>query len=224
MKKNTYIIGNWKSNMVLSEIKEWFFRFSDLSKGTAIPEWLNIILCVPSIYLPATRELVEWHKLSIQLAAQNVSPFSEGAYTGEVTARQIREFARYVLIGHSERRTLFQETNEHIRQKVSQAHDHDLSPILCVSDSSMEIPPGVSIVAYEPIGSIGTGKAETPELADSVAQEIMNKSKTPSIIYGGSVSGENARKFLEQPHIYGVLPGKASLDARSFWDIIFHVL
>lgn len=224
MKKNTYIIGNWKSNKVLSEIKEWFYRFSDLSKGTPIPEWLTLILCVPYVYLPAVKELIEWHKLPIVLAAQNVSPFAEGAYTGEVTAQQIREFAQYVLIGHSERRTIFHEPAEHISQKVDRAKEQKLSPILCVSNSSMEIPAGVSIVAYEPIAAIGTGKAETPELADSVAQEIMNQSKIPSIIYGGSVSSDNVGHFLNQPHIYGVLPGKASLDARSFWDIILHAL
>lgn len=224
MKKNTYIIGNWKSYKVLPEIKDWFYQFADVSRGIVIPEWLTIVLCVPFVYLPGVKELLEWHKLPLELAAQNVSPFGEGAYTGEVTARQIREFAGYVLVGHSERRRILCETDEQIRQKVTRAKEQKLTPILCVSDSSMEIPDGISIVAYEPLGAIGTGKAETPELADSVAQEIMNTSKVTSIIYGGSVSGANVRQFLDQPHIYGVLPGKTSLDARSFWDIITHAL
>lgn len=224
MKKNTYIIGNWKSNKVLPEIKEWFYQFADVSRSTVIPEWLTIILCVPFVYLQSIKELLEWHNLPLELAAQNVSPFGEGAYTGEVTARQIREFARYVLVGHSERRRILCETGEQIRQKVTRAKEQELTPILCVSDSSMEIPDGVSIVAYEPLDAIGTGKAETPELADSVAQEIMTHAHVPSIIYGGSVSGDNVSQFLQQPHIYGVLPGKASLDPNTFWDIITHAL
>lgn len=224
MKKTVYIIGNWKSHKLLSDIKEWFYQFSNISKDTVVPEWIRIILCVPYIYLPAVKEQVSWHQLPLRLAAQNLSPFGQGAYTGEVMAQQIHEFADFALIGHSERRTIFRESDEHIRQKVAQATEHGLTPILCVSNSMMEVPAGVSIVAYEPIGAIGTGNAESPELADSVAQEIMTKSHVASVIYGGSVSPDNVKQFLQQPHVYGVLPGKASLDAQSFWDIITHAL
>jgi triosephosphate isomerase (TIM) len=151
----------------------------------------------------------------------DISPFDEGAYTGEINGNQIREFADYVIIGHSERRKNFAETDEMLSQKVQRAIECSLTPIFCVQGSDTPIPDGVTLVAYEPIFAIGTGNPDTPENAEAVIKTI--KEKNPSVkyvLYGGSVTPEGVGGFTQKPLIDGVLVGGASLLSDKFVQII----
>jgi triosephosphate isomerase len=154
------------------------------------------------------------------LAAQNISKFDEGAYTGEVTGKMIKEFADWVLIGHSERRKYFGESDAELSVKAEKAHAAGLKVIFCVPDDATPIPKGVEVVAYEPVWAIGTGKTDSPENANAVVTSIKNKSGATLVLYGGSVIGDNVAAFVTQPSIDGVLPGGASLDPDKFSHLI----
>ena len=112
------------------------------------------------------------NNIPAKLGAQNLSPFGEGAYTGEVNAKQIKDFAGYVLIGHSERRTNFGETDDMLIKKVQMALQYGLSPIFFVQNQDNVIPQGVSVVVYEPVLAIGSGNPDTPENTDAIAAQI----------------------------------------------------
>ena len=159
--------------------------------------------------------------MPVKLGAQNISPFAQGAYTGEINAAQAREFAEYVLIGHSERRTHFSETDAMLVAKVKQALSVGLEPIFCIQNAQTAIPDGVTIVAYEPVEAIGSGHPDTPEDAEAVSQAV--KATYPSVqtvLYGGSVKANNVQDFTSVSSIDGVLVGGASLDAEQWGKII----
>lgn len=211
------IIANWKSYKTEKEAKLWLTIFKEhrellLSK--------TVMLLAPYTCLSSLKKEIDALGLPIVLGAQDISPFSEGAYTGEINALQIREFASYVLIGHSERRRLLLESDELISKKVAMAKKEGLEVLLCVQDIETPIPEGVTMVAYEPVSAIGTGHPDTPENAASVITKIKQKGISYGI-YGGSVTAENVRSFTE--HVSdGVLVGSASLDPRNFLAIINH--
>lgn len=212
--KPLLIAGNWKSNKTTAEALRWLQDFK--SHIVSIPKYITVVLCVPFTLLP----FLAAEKPPFSLGAQNVSPFGEGAYTGEVSARQIKEFADWVIIGHSERRSNLGETDELLAKKVEQAKSVGLKIIYCVPDDNTVIPKGVDVVAYEPTWAIGTGKTDTPGNANSVIANIKAKSQVPTIIYGGSVTAANVASFVVQPAIDGVLPGGASLDPEKFANLI----
>lgn len=209
--KSLIIAGNWKSNKTVKEAEDWM--------GTFHAAWdtdTTVILCVPYMVLG----FLAAKKPQFLLGAQDVSAFGDGAYTGEVSARQIKEFAEWVIIGHSERRKNFGETDEALAKKVEQAKNSGLKIIYCVPDGNTVIPTGVDVVAYEPVWAIGTGNSDTPENANTVIAGIKAKSQVPKVIYGGSVTAANVASFTGQPSIDGVLPGGASLDAETFAALI----
>ena len=206
--KPLVIAGNWKSNKTVAEANEWLRKYQVENK--------TIIVCVPFTLLPVLAS----KKPPFQLGAQDVSPFGEGAYTGEVNARQIKEFAEWVIIGHSERRKNFGETDGILAKKVEQAKSAGLKIIYCTPDDSTVIPKGVDVVAYEPVWAIGTGKSDTPKNANAVIANIKAKSQVTTVIYGGSVTADNVASFVTQPAIDGVLPGGASLDPEKFAALI----
>lgn len=217
-----YIIGNWKSNKNLSEVRQWFTEFNELfqqGSQTSLAN-LEIVICPPFIYLPEAAKLVNNFNLPVSLGAQDVSPFTTGAYTGEVGASQIADFAKYVLIGHSERRSNFGENSQLLFAKAHQAEQQGLGVIYCVPDNQTKIPQSVGLVAYEPVWAIGTGKTESRENAVKVADGIRKNLQKAKIIYGGSVNSKNIKDFLAGNGLDGVLPGGASLDAGSFWEMI----
>lgn len=204
--KNILIVGNWKSNKTQEEAKDWLTKFHATQT--------NIVLCVPFTLLSVMKGG------PFMLGAQDVSPFGEGAYTGEVSARGIKEFADWVIIGHSERRKYFSETDELLAKKVEQAKSVGLKIIYCVPDDKTPVPSGVDVVAYEPVWAIGTGKSDTPENANEVITHIKANSQGALVIYGGSVTAENVASFISQSSIDGVLPGGASLDPEKFSNLI----
>lgn len=217
-----FVIGNWKSNKTIDEIYEWFKQFSEkFSSASALfAEKMIFIICPSFVHMSLVKQLIDTYQLPIHLAAQDVSAFDNGAYTGAVSARQIAEYAQYVLIGHSERRKYFHEDDHILKQKVKQAQAQNLSVIYCVPDTQASVPSTVEIVAYEPIWAIGTGKTDTPDNANKTALIIKTNTKSHYVIYGGSVNPENVKQFLDKDAINGVLPGGASLDALKFWEMI----
>ncbi len=222
--KQVLVAGNWKSNKTTAEAGEWLeqLRTQNAELNDQIKD-IILVLCVPFTLLHFLNYQIKQFKLPIALGAQDVSPYPDGAYTGEVSARQIKEFADWVIIGHSERRKYFGETDEMLNQKVIQAKTAGLKIIYCVPDGQTAVPDGVDVVAYEPVWAIGTGKADTPESANSVTASIKQKTGAAQVIYGGSVTPENVASFIAQPSIDGVLPGGASLDAEKFVNLIYAV-
>ena len=204
MNKRLFIAGNWKSNKTIVEAKEWVDAFK------IQPNNATVVLCVPFTLLSVMKSP------NFRLSAQNISPFPDGAYTGEVSARQVKEVAEWVIIGHSERRNYFGETDDLLVSKVERAKEAGLQVIFCVQDEYTLVPDSVSVVAYEPIWAIGTGKTETPENANAVISKIKEKTNISVCIYGGSVTHENVRSFVDMDAIDGVLPGGASLDPKKF--------
>ena len=219
--KQVFIAGNWKSNKTTVEATHWLQQFNDQCQMTNVQIGrLKIVLCVPFTCLFSCKQLIDKHSMPITLGAQDVSPFEAGAYTGEVNAVQIKELAEWVIIGHSERRTLFSETDDVLAKKVQQAKTVGLHIIYCVSDADTRVPQNVDVVAYEPVWAIGTGKTDTPENANQVIEAIKKKTTIPTVIYGGSVTAENVSLFVSMHSTDGVLPGGASLDPEKFCNLI----
>ena len=218
-----YIIGNWKCNKSEKEVREWFERLAQkYSESYVDIEDLTLAVAPPFVYLPLAKSLIDKLKLPLKLAAQDVSAFEDGAYTGEISAKQLAQFVSYVIVGHSERRRYFVETDEQIAQKVEQLETANILPILCIQDEHTSIPKATKIAAYEPVYAIGTGTTESPQKASQVAKEVGAKANLTAVLYGGSVKPENIELFLQEEGIAGALVGGASLSPDSFWDMIIH--
>ncbi|MFZ4116716.1 MAG: triose-phosphate isomerase, partial [Chthoniobacterales bacterium] len=244
------ISANWKMNLTASEVTPYLATFLEEIK---MLEGVDVMLIPPFTSLPKTSELLSPIP-GIYLGAQNISSHDKGAFTGEISAAMLRDlFVRYVLIGHSERRHLFGETNDLIHAKIITAHRHEIRPVLCVGETLEERTAGKekkileqqlregladlsleqmtnTIVAYEPVWAIGTGKTATLEQAQdshsfirSILTELSNSStaKKMRLQYGGSVTPLNTQELLSAPDIDGALVGGASLDPRSFAQIVF---
>ncbi len=221
--KHLFIAGNWKSKKTTEEARVWHDAFASLMKGVSI-EGATVVVCPPYTALPGLHWLLKTSGLSVALGAQDVSGFGEGAYTGEVTAAMVKEVADWVLIGHSERRKYFGETDEQLQKKVEQANAAGVKVIYCVQDDTTIVPSGVDVVAYEPVWAIGTGKTDSPENANAVVTSIKSKTGVATVLYGGSVVAENVASFVSQSAIDGVLPGGASLDPQKFASLITNAL
>lgn len=219
--KKIFIVANWKSNKNIHETEEWL---RDLAKGFSEikPNIDNkeIIIAPSFTSLGHANYCIKNLKLPIKLAAQNISSFDEGAYTGEINGKQIKEFTELVIIGHSERRRNFGETDEMLFDKFKIAKENGLTVIYCVQGKETKIPANVDIIAYEPINAIGTGNPDSPENANAVASYFKSNFNVSNVLYGGSVTVENVNEFVKMSNIDGVLVGGASLDAKEFYQII----
>ena len=218
-----FIVANLKSNQTNSEAKDWLLNFRKIKDSKQNFDDKEIILC-PSLILLSTFALfISENNLNIRLGAQNVSPFNEGPYTGEVNAKQVKDFADYVLIGHSERRTNFSESDEMLSKKVEACLKYGLKPIFFVQDTKTFIPHEAQTIVYEPPSSISTVSNGIPDSPEDVELSIKTIGKNRSfehIFYGASVDSNNVSKFTSIPKIDGVVVGKASLDAQEFIKII----
>lgn len=242
--RRTVIAGNWKMNMLPNEAIELMEGLIPKVKDSKD----EIIVCVPYIDLFYT--LLEAQQTNIHVGAQNVFYEDKGAYTGEVSATMLKSInTEYVIIGHSERRRYFNETDEIVNKKARKALENGLKPIICVGETLEEKEQGKAIevitnqvakalkdltikdlsntiIAYEPIWAIGTGKTATKEDAENSIKSIREKIKSifntddVSILYGGSVKPENAKELFSMPNIDGALVGGASLKADSFAGIV----
>ncbi|MCL5435209.1 MAG: triose-phosphate isomerase [Patescibacteria group bacterium] len=219
---NVLIVANLKSYKTKIEAKEWLDAFVKIKETENSLNDKEIIICPPFQLLFMFGSYAKDKLLPIKIGAQNVSPFDEGAYTGEVNAKQIKDFADFVLIGHSERRNNFGETDDMLSKKTTLSLKYGLIPIFLVQGKDNLIPQGVEIIAYEPVFAIGSGNPDTPENADQVASFIKSENDTYKILYGGSVTSENVKNFTKMPNVDGVLVGGASLNPEEFIKIIYN--
>ena len=243
------IAGNWKMNGSLSANEELLGALAAGLQGRGAAE---VALCVPNPYLAQFRTLADRHPAlqAVGLGAQDVSAHAGGAYTGEVSAAMLRDFAcRYAIVGHSERRQHHGETDAVVAAKAQQALAHGITPIVCVGETLAQREAGQTaevvkrqlaavihtnghciseiVVAYEPLWASGTGKTATPDQAQEVHAMLRHQLLAASahadkiaILYGGSMNASNAASLLSQQDIDGGLVGGASLKAADFLSIV----
>lgn len=215
--KNIWIIANWKSNKNIAEALDWVAKVGPEILKT---DQLKVAVCFTFSALSEVKKAIIVGNYPILVGAQDLSPFGMGAYTGEEPAQLLSPLVNLAILGHSERRQNFGETDEMVARKVAQANGNNIIPLVCVKGLDTPVPEGCKLVAYEPIWAIGTGNQDTPENANDVAKKLKQKyGEDLEVIYGGSVTSENVKGFCLQDSINGVLVGKASLDAGEFIKI-----
>jgi len=217
------IVANLKSNKNENEAKNWLETFKKIKELNLDLSQKEVIVCPSFTQLFSFFSYFSSNNIPARLGAQNVSPFDEGAFTGEVNAKQIKDFAQYVLIGHSERRKNFQESERMLEEKVKRTIGVGLEPIFFAQDANATIPSGVKIGVYEPPSAISTvskGIPDDPKTVLDVAAKLKSKYMLEHILYGGSVDSNNVSNFTSLGVVDGVVPGRASLDAQEFIKII----
>lgn len=215
--KNIWLIANWKSNKNIAEALEWIDKVGPRLERR---ENLKIVVCPEFNVISEVKKAVLTGNFPLMVGSQDISPFGGGAYTGEEPASDLKDMVELAIIGHSERRKNFGETDALVAQKVKQAKETGILPLVCVQGEETPVPEGAELVAYEPIFAIGTGNPDTPESANHVAGKLKEKSGVSEVLYGGSVTSENVKKFISQPNLSGCLIGTASLDPEEFLRII----
>ncbi len=241
------VAANWKMNMTQAEsaafIKSLLLEIGDMAD-------VEVVIIPPFTAITKVTESLGKSQ-NIKVGAQNMHWERSGAFTGEISAALLRDlFVRYVVLGHSERRALFRETDEIVNRKVRAAHEATLRPIVCIGETLEQRDKGnvekilsiqlrgsladlnekelqETVIAYEPVWAIGTGRNATPQDAAEVHRAIREWLKTRAvtaapfvILYGGSVNLKNAAELLAQHELDGVLVGGASLDARSWAQLV----
>jgi triosephosphate isomerase len=239
------IAGNWKMNTTVDDavrlVKDMLPRLDEING-------VEKVVCPPFVSLTSVKEIIE--KSSIKLGAQNMFYKERGAYTGEISSEMLAGLCEYVILGHSERRQYFGETDEIVNQKVETAVENMIKPILCIGETLEENEAGKTeevltrqlmaccnklyffggmVIAYEPIWAIGTGKSATSDEAAKtigfIRQLVNHKhgdeiADNVRILYGGSVSTSNIADLMSKKEIDGALVGGASLKAEDFCKIV----
>ena len=241
------IAGNWKMNMLPNEAINFIQDLTPLVKDTKN----EVIICAP--YTDLFYTILNAQDTNIKIGAQNMHFEEKGAYTGEVSGKMLKSIGvEYVIIGHSERRQYFAETDETVNKKIKAAFENDLKPIVCVGETLEEREKGIAfdvitkqtrlaldglsneqvkntIIAYEPIWAIGTGKTATADDANESSKKIREEiskiygkdiAECVIILYGGSVKSSNAKELFNKSDIDGGLVGGASLKAEEFAKIV----
>lgn len=244
--RNKIVAGNWKMNGQIGQI-EALLRL--IVEQMERQNEAHCVVFPPSIYLPLVKQHLS--ATSVRWGAQNVYPQDAGAYTGELSAPMLQDYdCSYVLVGHSERRHLFGEDEKFVANKFHHVKEHDMIPVLCVGETLEEREKGLtsqiiakqllavtsnnkhcfknSVIAYEPVWAIGTGKTASPEQVQEthsiiralIAEVNVDDASQISILYGGSVNEKNARALFAMPDVDGGLVGGASLNAQQFVEIV----
>ncbi|MBF6599067.1 MAG: triose-phosphate isomerase [Dehalococcoidia bacterium] len=244
MTRTPLIAGNWKMHLSRDEA----LRLAcDVRTRVGAIAGVETLVCPPYVFLHEVRAALEGS--GVMLGAQNLYWEEQGAFTGEVSVAQVAEVARYAVIGHSERRQYFGETDETVQRRVAAALAHGLTPIVCVGETlaqrereltadvllqqvrgglfGIDVPPAL-VVAYEPVWAIGTGLAADPQTAEAAVSLIRrtlrelcgDTADAIRILYGGSVTPENTADFMREADIDGGLVGGASLKAEAFAAIV----
>lgn len=243
------IAGNWKMNGTVASARSLIVAIGDeIIKAPHVMDHCDFLVCPSFVHLNSVRRKLEAHQAPIALGAQDCSSSEDGAFTGDISATMLADMkCEYVILGHSERRTIYGEASALVSEKVSRAHMHNIKTIICVGESESEredgkeyevvgrqleesLPAGVNatntIIAYEPVWAIGTGKSATPEDVKAMhsfirekLQETLADFSDIRILYGGSVKPENAASLFEIDNVNGALIGGASLKAEQFIGI-----
>lgn len=239
MKREIHIVGNWKMNQSLHEISNFFIDMTKMKMELKCKAWI----APQAIHIPILKEIA-FTTGQIQIGAQNCSHADSGAFTGEISPASLADMGvEFVIIGHSERRTIFGEDNEILNQKVLAALKHNLKVIYCVGETLSEREANTTfkvieeqlvvglknlpadkahllMIAYEPVWAIGTGKVASAEQAEEVHAFIRGKltqnAEKTIILYGGSVKPDNIDSLLRKDNIDGALVGGASLKSQDF--------
>ncbi|TLS35325.1 triose-phosphate isomerase [Pseudalkalibacillus caeni] len=242
------IAGNWKMNKTISETKSFIEEVKGLVPSA---DKVESVVCAPALYLDLLTD--ELKDRDLKVGAQNMHFEDSGAFTGEISPLALSDLGvKYTILGHSERRELFGETDEMVNKKVYAAFNHNLTPIVCVGETleqrendetkkvvKQQVEKGLeglsndqvakTVVAYEPIWAIGTGKTASSEDANEVCAYIrsvigeafsQDAAEQVRIQYGGSVKPENIEELLNQSDIDGALVGGASLKPESFLQLL----
>lgn len=245
------IAGNWKMNLdhqqAIALVQKLSWTLRDAAHDY---NGCEVVVFPPFTDIRSVQTLMDADKLELGLGAQDLSKFDSGAFTGEVSGAFLKKLeVKYVLIGHSERRSYHNEDDETVQAKTAAAFRHGIVPVICVGETLEELETqgqsavpvrqtlaalagheklGDFVIAYEPVWAIGTGKVATPEEAAAVCgkiREAISAAHGPEIadatriLYGGSVKANNVAGFLRSPEVDGVLVGGASLDADEFSGI-----
>lgn len=240
-RKKPIVVANWKMNV---PEREWLPYIIKLKQAAPKKE-ATIVVCPPIVYISEMSQITT--DTNIKLGAQNVSQHHDGSFTGEVSVHMLPEILAFVIVGHSERRTIFGESNEIVAKKTKLVADAGLNPILCVGEpleartkklQSVYLRNQLSesldnftfwenlIVAYEPIWAIGTGNSAARDDINTAVEVIndvmieLNPKADPFVIYGGSVTPKNIAMYKEIPSLKGALIGGASLDVKKFLKMI----
>ena len=223
----TLIAGNWKMFKGPADAGS----FCRALRDSDLPDDVDVVVCPPFVSLGAAVQALAGTEIGVFAQSCHWEP--EGAFTGEVSAPMLQELGVYgTLVGHSERRQLFGETDETVARRCRAALEAGLHVIACVGETEAEREAGETtevlrrqvsvleadenlVIAYEPVWAIGTGRTATPELAEQAHETIKELVSLP-VLYGGSVKPDNAAELLAQPAVDGALVGGASLDVESF--------
>lgn len=232
------IVANWKMNTSLADA---IILASSVRRALEDMQHVEVVLCPEFVWLyPVKEELSKFPLSNLKLGAQNISQFDNGSYTGEISAQMVKNLVQFVILGHSERVDNFDEDEIVTNKKIKLALDFGIHPIVCVgerkkSETSVlfvisklkRILKSISreeyqniIIAYEPIWAIGTDQEAESDYVDEMAKNIKkNLSDDLRVLYGGSVTDENASKYLIHRNINGLLVGRASLKSSEFVEI-----
>jgi triosephosphate isomerase len=247
MTRTPFIAGNWKMNLdhlqAIATVQKLAWTLRDAHHDF---DGVEVAVFPPFTDLRSVQTLISADKLAIRFGAQDLSQYDSGAYTGDISGAFIAALdATYVIVGHSERRTLHGETNEIVAAKAAAAIKHGLVPVVCVGETGDEresrgpgvvpveqlnvvlssVPASEIVVAYEPVWAIGSGQAATPEQAQDDCSALRraigaawgdDPAASTRVLYGGSVKSGNIAGFLREPDIDGALVGGASLDVAEF--------
>ncbi len=238
------IIANWKMHKTIAEAEGFIRQFSALARGKKSLK-AKAVICPGFVALAKAKEAIKGNGLGqkLFLGAQNMHYLKEGAYTGEISYEMLKGIADYVIVGHSERRMYFNETDSIINKKLKAAIENSIIPILCVGETIEEKEKGLTkqvlkrqleaglkdtdsskaIVAYEPVWAISRGEKKQAAMAHDIraATEFIKSIASPkAIVYGGSVNSDNITELLNNSLIDGALVGSASLDAESFFKMV----
>ncbi len=247
MMRQRWVMGNWKMHGSLTRMRS---LMNDIKNENApMPEGCGAVVFPPAVYLNLAQDLL--HDTPIAWGSQNVYPANEGAYTGEIAGPMLKELGcQFVLVGHSERRQYFAESDAFVAKKYIHVKSCEMVPVFCVGETLEERQAGLTesvlqrqldavraldetgfqgaVIAYEPVWAIGTGQAASPAQAQAVHYFIRQylsqldevQAQQTSILYGGSVTPENAAELFALPDVDGGLVGGASLDASRWVGII----
>lgn len=219
-----YLVANFKSHKTTREVLEWLSEVAP--KVAQRSDIIQVIVCPQFTSLASAKQFLLDHNLASALAigSQDISAFGEGKFTGEVNAKALAEYAKYSIIGHSERRRLFTENSDTVAKKIDQALAFNITPIVCFAEDSVEdvhlLKGENGLVAFEPPAAIGTGNPASTATVAGIVQKVHSETKgnTP-ILYGGSVDGDTVHNFLAIEHLQGFLVATASLDPQAFLTI-----